>query len=131
MSGIYIPDIEMPENCRDCSMCVQVSDGDIDFHYECCLLYQECACENNDRRYPSRKRKLDNCPLVPVPDHGRLMRVLKTERECVSRECDRDCGKCNLLLDRDEILTAYDELILLFEAPTVIPADSDRKEQDE
>lgn len=51
---------------------------------------------------------------VPVPEHGRFLKVLKTERECVSRDCNRDCGKCDLSLEQDEILSAYDTLIALF-----------------
>ena len=59
----------------------------------------------------------ERCPLVPVPKHGRLLKVLKTERECVSRDCNRDCRKCDLSLERDEILNAYDTLIALFADP--------------
>lgn len=51
---------------------------------------------------------------VPVPPHGRLLKVLKTERECVSRDCNLDCGKCDLSLEQDEVLRAYDTLIALF-----------------
>lgn len=59
----------------------------------------------------------DGCPLVPVPPHRRLLKVLKTERECVSRDCNRDCGKCDLSLEQDEVLSAYDFLITLFADP--------------
>lgn len=52
--------------------------------------------------------------IVPVLEYGRLLKVLKTERECVSRDCNRDCGKCDLSLERDEVLSAYDTLIALF-----------------
>ena len=51
---------------------------------------------------------------VPVQEHGWLLKVLKTERECVSRDCNRDCGKCDLSLEQDEVLLAYDTLIALF-----------------
>lgn len=57
----------------------------------------------------------DRFEAVPVPPHGRLLKVLKTERECVSRDCNRDCGKCDLSLERGEILTAYDTLIDMFD----------------
>jgi len=35
---------------------------------------------------------------------------MQIERECVSRgdTCDRDCGKCELVQDTDELLEAYD-----------------------
>lgn len=48
---------------------------------------------------------------LPISDDKQLLKVLETERECVSRNCDRDCKKCELSLDQEEILTAYDTLI--------------------
>lgn len=54
---------------------------------------------------------------VPVPPHGRLLNVIKTERECVSRGCDRNCGKCELSLEQSEILSAYDTLISMLSDP--------------
>lgn len=46
-------------------------------------------------------------------DIDRIIRVLETERECVSRDCDRDCGKCDLVLDSDWIKSAYDDALFL------------------
>lgn len=40
-----------------------------------------------------------------------VIKVVETERECVGRDCDRDCGKCDLVMDRDIILEAYDEVL--------------------
>jgi len=40
-----------------------------------------------------------------------ILNVMKTERECVSRNCDRDCAKCDLVMDSDSILLTYDEII--------------------
>jgi hypothetical protein len=54
-------------------------------------------------------------PLVPVPPHGQVLTVLRTERECVSRDCDRECGKCDLSLERDEIVGVYDALISMLD----------------
>lgn len=41
-------------------------------------------------------------------DHA--MSLIKNEKRCVERAstCDRDCAKCDLLRDTDEILEAYD-----------------------
>ena len=39
--------------------------------------------------------------------------VLSTERECVSRDCDRDCGKCDLVMKTEDILAAYDYILNL------------------
>lgn len=60
MSGIYIPGLEMPTSCYDCNCFIRDSDGS-DY---CCLLMIDIG--NNNKR--------DNdCPLVPVPPHGRLI----------------------------------------------------------
>ena len=40
-----------------------------------------------------------------------IIEILEKERECVKRNvgkgCDRDCGNCDLVLEDEEILTAY------------------------
>lgn len=46
-------------------------------------------------------------------DVDRAIRVIETEHECVSRDCDRDCGKCDLVMESDEILSAYDDVLYL------------------
>lgn len=49
----------------------------------------------------------------------KVIDVIKTERECVWRashdECVRDCVNCDLLLDAEDILEAYDKLIKILE----------------
>ena len=45
-----------------------------------------------------------------------ILKVLKTERECIARQsditkCDRRCGECDLCLSDEEILAVYDHLI--------------------
>ena len=42
-----------------------------------------------------------------------VIKGLQIERECVSRDCDRDCGKCDLVQDRDWLLSVYDTAIAL------------------
>lgn len=41
-------------------------------------------------------------------DQETIIKGLEIERECVSRDCDRDCGKCDLAQDRDWLLSVYD-----------------------
>lgn len=89
MSGIYIPGLSMPRKTGIVSI-VLSGDG------------SALLCE--DGAYSEIK-------VIPVPEHGQVLKVLKTERECVSRNCDRECGKCDLSLERDEIITAYDVLV--------------------
>ena len=42
---------------------------------------------------------------------SRAIELMEIERECVSRDCDRDCEKCDISQDRDELLEAYNEII--------------------
>lgn len=60
MSGIYIPGMEIPTSCSECAFVTQYYDGGCDV---CCLL----------DTYASKHGTLDDCPLIPVPDHGRLI----------------------------------------------------------
>lgn len=46
-------------------------------------------------------------------DRERVIKGLLIERECVSRDCDRDCGKCDLVQDRDWLLSVYDDALAL------------------
>lgn len=41
----------------------------------------------------------------------RDIELLKIERECVSRTCDRNCGACDLVQDERELLAMYDRVI--------------------
>ena len=43
----------------------------------------------------------------------RIFDLLQIERECISRDCDRDCAHCELVQERDELLKMYDILIAL------------------
>lgn len=52
---------------------------------------------------------------LPISDDKQLLKVLKTERECVSRDCDRDCGECDLSLKREEIVSVYDTLTAMLD----------------
>lgn len=40
-----------------------------------------------------------------------IIEILNIEKECVKRninkDCNRDCGSCDLVLEDEEILTAY------------------------
>lgn len=46
-------------------------------------------------------------------DIQRIYDLLRIERECVSRNCDRNCLSCELVQERDELLRMYDILIAL------------------
>ena len=44
-----------------------------------------------------------------------VLKGLRIERECVSRDCDRDCANCDIVQERDWLLNIYDEAIRLLE----------------
>lgn len=101
MSGIYIPNMEMPTECP----CRLVGSG---YDVWCFAAYgiparvkeyDEC-CENGTK--PSW------CPLVAVPDHGRLIdgdeleQKMKSRKNYVGRLSDADC----LVADAPTIIEA-------------------------
>lgn len=92
--SVYIKGMEMPQ--RD----------------EVITIYPDGTAH---RHHLGLRLRISESKAIPVPDHGRLLKVLKTERVCVSRDCDRNCGKCDLSLERSEILKAYNALIAMLD----------------
>ena len=37
----------------------------------------------------------------------RILELLEIEKRCLLRDCDRDCAKCDLVQDRDELEEMY------------------------
>ena len=105
MSGVYLRGMEMPKRGHTVTLTI-LGGGEV------CVQYYDCK---SHLTVPIVYK------AVPVPDHGRLLKVLKTERECVWRNCDRNCEKCDLSLEQSEILAAYDALISVFSAPADSP----------
>ena len=48
-----------------------------------------------------------------MTDREKVIKGLKIERECVSRDCDRNCAKCDLVQEREWLLSVYDDAIEL------------------
>jgi hypothetical protein len=46
-------------------------------------------------------------------DREKVIKGLQIERECVSRDCDRNCGNCDLVQERDWLLSVYDDAITM------------------
>lgn len=47
-----------------------------------------------------------------MSDIQRAIEVIQTEKECVIRQqCDRNCGRCDLVMQAEDILSAYDAAI--------------------
>ena len=77
MSGLYLPGMEMPSCCDKC-----IYSGWSNFYqmYICTARWR--AHKNEallfDKKHTNsvatmRSGRADNCPLIPVPDHGRLI----------------------------------------------------------
>lgn len=86
MSGIYIPNVNLPESCDNCP-------------HPTCRLWQNV---NGGERH-------EKCPIVFVPDHGRL----------------GDLDKLVAAYDAEHVGPPGRARELMMEAPTVIPADKE------
>lgn len=101
--SIYIKDMEKPENCCACPC----------YNYE----YGKCQIEGNWGKGYVYNATPDWCPLIPVPEHGRLI-----DADALSTY-DKPIGK--LMMFGGEYVytqTAIDN------APTIIPADPQKEE---
>ena len=48
-------------------------------------------------------------------EKAEVIKYLKIERECISRDCDRNCGYCDLVQEQETLLDAYNSAIALLE----------------
>lgn len=84
MSGIYIPGMEMPTNCYKC-LFKQRSGMNI----ICAVTNEQFSVADVNILY----YRLDDCPLIPVPDHGQQdglypkYFVIKTETGEIVQDC--------------------------------------------
>lgn len=97
--SILIKGMEMPTRCGRCDMCVPEADGDIDWHNVCCITGADIVDVGE---------KMVDCPLVPVPKHGRLIDADAYKQEL------KDCRSAFW----DEVLDSM---------PTIIPAEEGEK----
>ena len=59
---------------------------------------------------------------MKTPNREKAIQVLTAERECVAADCDRDCSKCALVMDKDWLLSGLDDALeLLKEQETKYP----------
>ena len=98
MSGVYISGIEKPKSCLFCEL---RSDGGPDFSY--CII--------NKKMLKNLASISQSCPLIEVPDHGRLIDAdelfKEFERKGWYDNADRDKAE-DVLLDATTIIPAED-----------------------
>ena len=62
--SVLIRGMEMPTTCRDCRLSTFTNFDSMPF----CNITMNDICLND-----LETKRCDNCPLVPVPEHGRLI----------------------------------------------------------
>ena len=95
--SVYIKGMEMPKNCYECLVRNQGFSGD----------GMKCGKTGSVLSwYDGNRKRMGNCPLIPVPKHGRLV------------DADEYQAKMR---------NAYDDdwFTVLEAAPTIIPADKE------
>ena len=107
MSDILIRGMEMPPRCGRCDLCTQVFDDGMFDHYECCIT---AAIIDN------LGEQMEDCPLVPIPPHGRLVDARVLRNACYKHYSDFMDG---VIDGKTALLNIEKEIIA---APTIIPA---------
>lgn len=97
MSGIYIAGMEIPRGCSYCK--IKKRNG------------KKMVCPLSNKEWDildpmSADFRLSSCPLIPVPDHGRLISAFDT----VKTLCDKGL---------------YMHAEIVSDMPTIIPADKE------
>lgn len=71
MGGIYIPNFNMPECCAKCRFFEEFNGVGL------FAPFGHCGIDGKELYVVARKNP--ECPLIPVPDHGRLIDADKLE----------------------------------------------------
>ena len=100
--GVYIKGMEMPRSCMLCPLCVEEADP---ASGEMCMV-------TGTLMPPCTRERLDNCPLVPVPKHGRFI--------------DADALTISTAVPLDGKPYRYIHIDNIENAPTIIPADEEK-----
>ena len=115
MSGIYIPGVTMPQSCYDSCPCQAL-------HW--------CNALNADTTDVLMEwRRLDGCPLIPVPEHGRLIDA-DALRQSIKESVD-ECHKWANEVEGGEMYARVSQALGTFvecslrvkAAPTIIPGE--------
>lgn len=120
---ILIKGMEMPKACFYCPMRLKVDPDDIK-----CIVTGDVFEETYAGTIETRNR--GNCPLVPVPPHGRLIDAdaLMQEFEKAQRTMEQRGREysCSFMSSGQELSTEwYCVEDMVENAPTIIPADKE------
>jgi len=109
--SVYIKGMEMPTSCFYCPFREKVNPDD----YVCMALNKEF--EETFSLIAGKRYK--NCPLIPVPEHGRLIDADALESVCVEQETDNYC-KQHQPRNWARAFECFE--MYVSDAPTIIPA---------
>ena len=109
--GVYIKGMEMPKSCAECKAegHYENSYGD-EYGFFCPFGYKAYTRETRELK------RLDDCPLVSIPPHGR----------CIDADAlEQDAQKRLLMCDKNDnqFQKPYEVMRAIALAPTIIPAD--------
>lgn len=110
--SVLIKGMNMPERCWDCDLC-----------YDCfyCRLLEVRFIDRED--FEPGERRLSDCPLVPVPPHGRLidadalLSVIATEHKRIAETYGEN--------DEYALCLKKYAMTMVTDAQTIIPAEED------
>lgn len=108
--GVYIRGMEMPKNCIKCKLCVS---------YKCVLTGEIRWSDEFD--YDSKR--FEDCPLVPVPPHGRLIDAdaLITKD---NKDYEAALDATTTVATKSMIMRIHEQMqSVISETPTIIPAE--------
>ena len=117
--SILIKGMEMPTSCMLCPLCVEEADP---ANGEMCMV-------TGTLMPPCTRERLDNCPLVPVPPHGRLIDADAFAAEMKKRQEEaekwlREAKDRETAVRADAVLSFLCEVKLTLDAaPTIIKAE--------
>ena len=115
MSEILIKGMEIPKSCGDCKFCfIRPGDSLCESDMFCFLINKELCLYKN--RESINNIKMGDCPLVKVPQHGRLGDLDFVESYLTHNEKEFGCP-----FDVEKLLD------WIREAPTVIAASKERE----
>ena len=111
--GVYIKGMEMPKSCYACDFSFPSTDSEGDVHTICTALQEEIL--------PLLLERQEDCPLIEVPPHGRLIDADALEDKC-HRLSQYEWNKLTGTTWGYAYATFESEVE---DAQTVIPADKD------
>ena len=116
MSGIYIPGMEMPKGCIGCPLCVYCTQPTT-LADESPLSTIELVCFKTKKNVGGGMNRHKDCPLVSVPDHGRLV-----DADALLENMKKVHDKWKM--GEHYTPTSDDEIMVMY-MPTIIPADKE------